>query len=154
MIKTKSIGVPWYLIPFIIVWMIDKYISLEFQRVSWRLRRVIMLQTQLCMLTVYKKKTHKMQKTQARKESINCCFCGQRHELIKTKCPAFGKNCKKCEKSNHFAEKCITGQFKYKSGTKHKFQMRGVIQSDSSSDSEYEDEVEECLWLKTFIIND
>ena len=72
---------------------------------------------------------------------------------IKTKCPAFGKNFKKCGKSNHFAEKCKTGQFNQytcKSGTKHKSKKRGkvnVVQSESSSESD--DEGEECLWLTT-----
>ena len=60
---------------------------------------------------VNKRKTNKMQKTQAKNETINCRYCGQRHELIKTECPAFGKICKKCGKSNHFAEKCMTSQF-------------------------------------------
>jgi hypothetical protein len=45
---------------------------------------------------VNKRKTHKIQKTRAKYETINCRYCGQRHELIKTECPAFGKICKKC----------------------------------------------------------
>ena len=34
----------------------------------------------------------------------NCRFCGKHHEA--RKCPAFGKTCNKCSKSNHFAAVC------------------------------------------------
>lgn len=43
---------------------------------------------------------------QPNKESVvfNCRKCGYRHE--KKKCPAFGKKCNNCSKSNHFAKMC------------------------------------------------
>ena len=41
------------------------------------------------------------------KDNEICCkFCGKTHERNKTKCPAFGKKCKKCGKDNHFAAMC------------------------------------------------
>ncbi len=36
----------------------------------------------------------------------NCKYCGRDHN--KGKCPAYGINCKRCEKRNHFARKCMS----------------------------------------------
>ncbi|GFO18991.1 retrovirus-related pol polyprotein from [Plakobranchus ocellatus] len=33
-------------------------------------------------------------------------YCGQQHEMLKSKCPAFGKECGKCHGCNHFASMC------------------------------------------------
>ena len=33
-------------------------------------------------------------------------FCGRTHVLDKQHCPAFGKECMKCNRPNHFAEVC------------------------------------------------
>uniref|UniRef100_T1IAI4 Uncharacterized protein n=1 Tax=Rhodnius prolixus TaxID=13249 RepID=T1IAI4_RHOPR len=38
--------------------------------------------------------------------SRKCKFCDNMHEFNKSKCPAFGKQCKKCLKYNHFAIVC------------------------------------------------
>ena len=35
-----------------------------------------------------------------------CMFCGKLHVLDKRHCPAFGKECLKCHRRNHFAEVC------------------------------------------------
>ena len=35
-----------------------------------------------------------------------CRFCGRRHESKREACPAWGKQCVKCGKENHFARKC------------------------------------------------
>ncbi|CAB4002703.1 Hypothetical predicted protein, partial [Paramuricea clavata] len=35
-----------------------------------------------------------------------CKFCGRKHEMVKSKCPALGKTCNLCKRSNHFAAKC------------------------------------------------
>ena len=37
---------------------------------------------------------------------IQCKFCGRKHQCKKELCPAYGKKCKNCGKSNHFAIKC------------------------------------------------
>lgn len=43
----------------------------------------------------------------AKSEHIkNCKYCGQSHDLKREKCPAYGKICSNCGKSNHFAQKC------------------------------------------------
>ena len=36
---------------------------------------------------------------------IQCKFCGRRHQC-KDLCPSYGKKCKICGKSNHFAIRC------------------------------------------------
>ena len=36
----------------------------------------------------------------------DCRFCGQTHEMERSKCPAFGKICSVCQRENHFAWKC------------------------------------------------
>ena len=35
-----------------------------------------------------------------------CKFCGNQHQIGKKFCPALGKICKTCKKSNHFAKMC------------------------------------------------
>ena len=35
-----------------------------------------------------------------------CNFCGKTHQFLKSKCPAWGKTCAKCQGRNHFANKC------------------------------------------------
>jgi hypothetical protein len=37
-----------------------------------------------------------------------CKYCGGMHEWNKTKCPAYGKECRQCCKLNHFASVCKT----------------------------------------------
>ena len=37
---------------------------------------------------------------------IQCKCCGRRHQCKKDLCPAYGKKCKICGKSNHFAIRC------------------------------------------------
>ena len=37
---------------------------------------------------------------------IQCKFCGRKHQCRKELCPAYGKKCKNCCESNHFASKC------------------------------------------------
>ena len=35
-----------------------------------------------------------------------CKFCNGRHRMSKDACPAYGKTCNKCKRSNHFASVC------------------------------------------------
>ena len=40
-------------------------------------------------------------------DTPECWYCGQKHKLRKRElCPAFGKLCNRCNKPNHFANKC------------------------------------------------
>jgi hypothetical protein len=44
-----------------------------------------------------------------------CKYCGRKHEYNKTKCPTFGKECRKCGKPNHLGYNvtgCSTIQLK------------------------------------------
>ncbi len=52
-------------------------------------------------------KHHSSKQSSRRKYPIKTCqYCGQEHEMIKSKCPAVGQKCKKCGGLNHFASKC------------------------------------------------
>ena len=46
-----------------------------------------------------------------------CKYCGGKHKVARTKCPAYGKTCRQCGKANHFHTVCLRG--KGKAGTKH-----------------------------------
>ncbi|XP_072021152.1 uncharacterized protein [Amphiura filiformis] len=37
---------------------------------------------------------------------MKCKYCGGEHERIKEKCPAYGQQCRKCKKQNHFSRVC------------------------------------------------
>ena len=39
-------------------------------------------------------------------QQIDCKFCGRKHVTDRMKCPAYGHQCKKCGRNNHFAVKC------------------------------------------------
>ena len=58
------------------------------------------------------------------KEGRECRYCGGLHARDKNKCPAFGKTCRKCGKSNHFQTVCLQRQSLHH------------VQEESSSDDE------------------
>lgn len=41
-----------------------------------------------------------------------CRYCGNKHEMSREKCPAFGKKCFKCNGENHFANVCRKANYK------------------------------------------
>ena len=41
-----------------------------------------------------------------RHEIKECKFCGTHHRFRKEDCPAYGKTCLKCNRKNHFQQKC------------------------------------------------
>ena len=43
---------------------------------------------------------------QSRDQMQNCQYCGNKLHKHKTECPAYGKQCHKCSKYNHFAKLC------------------------------------------------
>lgn len=50
---------------------------------------------------------HAIKQTRKGKDKeISCRYCGRTHERRKSKCPTYGKKCKKCGKDNHFAVTC------------------------------------------------
>ena len=42
--------------------------------------------------------------------TFNCNNCGNKHEARREKCPAYGQQCHKCEKWNHFQKCCKSSQ--------------------------------------------
>ncbi len=42
----------------------------------------------------------------ATSQQKECKFCGKYHEMLKSKCPAYGQTCSRCKRKNHFALKC------------------------------------------------
>ena len=52
------------------------------------------------------KKSSEGQPSPANQLPYPCRFCGRRHESKRAACPAWGKQCVKCGKENHFARKC------------------------------------------------
>ncbi|GFO39028.1 Gag-Pol protein [Plakobranchus ocellatus] len=57
--------------------------------------------------------------------SARCKYCGRQHEMLKSKCPAFGKECGKCHGRNHFASMCKTSR---------KANVNNLESSDSESE--------------------
>ena len=77
---------------------------------------------------------HKQKRPATRKKTSRqagkCKFCGLQHDLVKEKCPAYGKECTKCHNINHFAKQCRT-----KSARVH------TVEDDTSSDESYYEEL-------------
>ena len=63
-----------------------------------------------------------------------CKFCGRAHKWRKEDCPAYGKQCNKCGKENHFAYCCR----QRKEGRKKKIHKVDTESSDSQSDTNTE----------------
>ncbi|XP_058817181.1 uncharacterized protein K02A2.6-like [Topomyia yanbarensis] len=66
-----------------------------------------------------------------------CQYCGGKHIRDKNKCPAFGKKCLGCGKSNHFKRMCRS------KNDKRKPSRRNVRKMEDSSASSGESETEE-----------
>ena len=52
------------------------------------------------------KSSHGPKTTKQPRTGVQCKFCARVHELVKEKCPAFGKICNSCGKANHFENCC------------------------------------------------
>ena len=60
---------------------------------------------------INRKKTNKRQNLVAEQNSTrekSCRYCGRTHPMKKELCPAYGKFCSKCGKSNHFSTVCLS----------------------------------------------
>ncbi|CAN7976360.1 unnamed protein product, partial [Ixodes persulcatus] len=72
---------------------------------------------------------HAMKTTKPKQHSVKlsptktCRDCGKAHVFNKTACPAWGKECSKCRKKNHFAKQC-----------KSRDSVRAIQESNSSSE--------------------
>ena len=70
-----------------------------------------------------------------------CKFCGDKHEFIKEKCPAYGKRCRKCHGRNHIDKVCKKGgarPHKQKKRSKPKVHQLDKDE-ESDTDSDYSD---------------
>jgi len=52
------------------------------------------------------KKSQENSKSYKKKYEISCRYCGKRHAKVRQQCPAWGQECNKCGKANHFAKQC------------------------------------------------
>ncbi|KAK3732969.1 hypothetical protein RRG08_002577 [Elysia crispata] len=62
-----------------------------------------------------------------------CKFCGGDHPFVKSKCPAYGRNCGNCGGRDHFAKVCKTKGPRTKRKTDNKVRN---IEAESSTDSD------------------
>ena len=74
---------------------------------------------------------------------IRCKFCGNEHERLKEKCPAYGKTCKKCHQENHFAQ-CCPPDFRKKS-----YAVDAQYSSDYSDSDQEQYYQEDCELIMT-----
>ena len=74
--------------------------------------------------------------------SVECKYCGNKHERKRDKCPAYGKTCSSCEKANHFAAKCSKNSRESKKKRSQKFKRKKVNQLDDIAGSSYSSEEE------------
>ena len=51
--------------------------------------------------------------SELKKYTIDCRFCGGKHEYNRLICPAWGQTCNICQKMNHFEVKCKTQKLDY-----------------------------------------
>ncbi|KAI8737275.1 retrovirus related pol protein [Biomphalaria glabrata] len=68
--------------------------------------------------TVVKIDKIEQKKNDNRNKLIDCWFCGGRHAVNRTACPAWGKNCNKCKGKNHFAVKFVENHYQCLLGRK------------------------------------
>ena len=66
-----------------------------------------------------------------------CYYCGTKHVFRKENCPAFGKQCSKCFKLNHFAKCCKNGN-EVKDGRSKKINKLEEEEAEDGSDDEME----------------
>ena len=82
-----------------------------------------------------------------REISVNCRFCGRKHEEKKEKCPAWGKMCNQCGGKNHFSAVCSkerpTPVRKKYRGCLSKSNINMVYQDEESGKDDY------CLMVES-----
>ena len=91
---------------------------------------------------VYEKKSQEKKKSQppqnkedSQSSSGNvklCKFCGSSHKFKKELCKAWGKECRKCHKMNHFAKHCPSDP-KQSNSSSHSSEVNSVVKSDNKN---------------------
>ena len=74
--------------------------------------------------------------------SVECKYCGNKHERKRDKFPAYGKTRSCCGKANHFAAKCFKNSREPKKKRSQKFKRKKVNQLDDIAESSYSSEEE------------
>ena len=67
-----------------------------------------------------------------------CLYCGRQHELVRAKCPAYGKICNRCKEANHFAVCCGKAPSSKPSSQK---QVRSFRDDDYDDESQHYEEI-------------
>ena len=68
---------------------------------------------------------------------VDCKFCGRKHERSRDKCPAFGKECTKCGKANHFSSLCKQRSVHPKRKKERVHHVQNPKSSDDDDDNDY-----------------
>ena len=66
-----------------------------------------------------------------------CLFCGRKHTMVKSPCPAYGKKCHNCRQQNHFTPCCpklkqaaVNAVSRERSGQNDTGQLQGAALGD------------------------
>jgi len=81
------------------------------------------------------KSTSKQAQHTEEEKRQTCKYCGGKHEAIRTKCPAYGKICRRCKKVNHFHTVCLKGRY----NGKRQNPIAAMKEAEQSSLSESEE---------------
>uniref|UniRef100_A0A8C5PGJ5 ribonuclease H n=1 Tax=Leptobrachium leishanense TaxID=445787 RepID=A0A8C5PGJ5_9ANUR len=84
------------------------------------------------METSYTLRKGQSRMTMTPDKTIQCMYCGKRHERLKEKCPAFGKKCIGCGKANHFISQCRVNSQQRKPAVR-------AVYKETADSEEYED---------------
>ncbi|XP_033750517.1 uncharacterized protein K02A2.6-like [Pecten maximus] len=84
----------------------------------------------------HKEKKESARRSQHRPEPKECRYCGTNHVFRKESCPAWGKKCSKCHKSNHFESKCRNERPKRKP-SKKKRSVNFMVDYDTDSSDDF-----------------
>ncbi len=81
------------------------------KKLDWKLAKQMILarknrDSQLEALNPIKPDPESVKAVKIDKKQKKCKYCGLIHQFDKKKCPAFGKTCDYCKKSNHFKSVC------------------------------------------------
>jgi hypothetical protein len=72
----------------------------------------------------------------------DCHFCGGSHERNKEKCPAYGQQCRKCGRNNHFSKACKSKKISPVHGVSTSFAQDGGDLQQASIDGKWVNSVQ------------
>ena len=82
-------------------------------------------------------KGKKVWKSKSDTSVVDCKFSGRKHERSRDKCPAFGKECTKCGKANHFSSLCKQRSVHPKRKKEQFHHVQNSKRSDDDDDNDY-----------------